>query len=57
MTNDIEIMQSLVEEDLELMREVIQEDLLPLIQFREKLEKQAFNKAYEEMQRLEKEEV
>lgn len=53
MPNDLEIMQELVKEDLELMQEVIKEDMLPLIQFREQLEKKAFNKAVEEMHKLE----
>ena len=53
MSNDIEIMQSIVKEDLELMQEVIQEDMIPLIQFREQLEKKEFEKAHREMLRLE----
>ena len=55
MPNDIEVMQELVKQDLELMREVIEEDIQPLIQFREQLEKKAFNKAYNEMRKLEEE--
>ncbi len=53
MSNDLEVMQELVKEDLELMREVIAEDMIPLIQFREKLERKEFEKAYREMKRLE----
>ncbi|KKN72906.1 hypothetical protein LCGC14_0406100 [marine sediment metagenome] len=55
MPNDLEIMQELVKEDLELMREVIAEDILPLIQFREQLEKKEFEKAFREMKKLEEE--
>ena len=55
MANDIEVMQELVKEDLELMREVILEDIQPLIQYREQLEKKAFEKAVAEMKRLEEE--
>ena len=55
MANDLETMQELVKEDLELMREVIKEDIVPLIQFREKLEKEAFEKAHREMLKLEEE--
>lgn len=55
MPNDLEVMQELVKEDIELMREVIAEDLLPLMQFREQLERKEFNKAFQEMKRLEEE--
>lgn len=55
MPNDLEVMQLLVKEDLELMKEIITEDILPLIQFREQLEKKEFNKAFQEMKRLEEE--
>ena len=55
MSNDIEVMQELVKEDLELMREVIEEDMIPLIQFREKLERKEFEKAFQEMKKLESE--
>lgn len=55
MSNDLEVMQELVKEDLELMQEVISEDLLPLMQFREQLEKKEFEKAFREMKRLEEE--
>ncbi len=53
MPNDIEIMQELVAEDIELIREVITEDMIPLIKFREQLEKKEFERAHREMQRLE----
>ena len=53
MPNDLEIMQELVAEDLELMREVIAEDMVPLIKFREQLERKAFNRAHAEMEKLE----
>ena len=43
MPNDIEIMQEIVKADIELMREVIAEDMIPLIQFREQLEKKEFD--------------
>ena len=55
MPNDLEVMQELVKEDIELMREIIAEDMLPLIQFREQLERKAFNKAHAEMEKLEEE--
>ena len=38
-----------------LMREVIAEDMVPLIKFREQLERKAFNKAHAEMEKLEEE--
>ena len=55
MPNDLEIMKELVADDIKLMQEVIAEDVLPLIQFREQLEREAFNKAFREMKSLEEE--
>ncbi|KKN64752.1 hypothetical protein LCGC14_0488840 [marine sediment metagenome] len=55
MPNDLEIMQEMVKEDLELMNEIILEDMLPLIQFREQLERKEFEKAFKEMKKLEEE--
>lgn len=53
MSSDLEVMQEMVKEDIELMQEIILEDLLPLIQFREKLERKEFEKAFREMKSLE----
>ncbi|KKN56449.1 hypothetical protein LCGC14_0572220 [marine sediment metagenome] len=53
MSNSLETMQELVKEDIELMKEIIAEDLIPLIQFREQIEKKEFNKAFNEMKKLE----
>lgn len=55
MPNDLTVMQELVKEDIELMQEVITEDLLPLMQFREQLERKEFEKAHREMKKLEDE--
>ncbi len=55
MPNSLEVMQELVAQDINLMKEVILEDMLPLIQFREQLERKAFEKAHREMESLEKE--
>lgn len=55
MSNDLEVMQELVKEDIELMKEIITEDMIPLIQYREQLERKAFDKAYREMKKLEEE--
>lgn len=55
MPNDLEVMRELVAEDIELMKEIIMEDMIPLIQFREQLERKAFEKAHREMKRLEEE--
>ena len=55
MSNDLEIMQEMVKEDIELMKEIILEDMIPLIQFREQLERKEFSKAYNEMKKLEEE--
>ena len=53
MSNDLEVMKEMVKEDIELMQEIIAEDMIPLIQFREKLEKKEFEKAFREMKSLE----
>ena len=53
MPNELKVMQELVEEDIELMQEVILEDMIPLVQFREQLERKAFEKAHREMKKLE----
>ena len=55
MPNDLEVMQELVDEDIQLMQEIIAEDMIPLIQFREQLERKEFEKAHREMKRLEEE--
>ena len=53
MPNNLEVMKELVAEDIKLMQEVITEDMIPLIQFREQLERKEFEKAFKEMKRLE----
>ncbi len=53
MANALEIMQEMVKEDILLMQEVIDEDMIPLIRFREQLEKKEFEKALREMKSLE----
>ena len=53
----IDLMNEVIAEDVEAMKEVIKEDILPLIEYRSKLERTIFNKAYEELQELEEEEV
>jgi len=53
----LEIMEECIAEDMEAMREVIREDLVPLIEYRTKLEKDIYNKAYKELRELEKDEV
>ena len=53
MSNDLEIMQEMVKEDIKLMQEIIAEDMIPLIQFRERLERKEFEKAFREMKSLE----
>ena len=55
MSNDLEIMQEMVKQDIDLMLEVIAEDMIPLIKFREELERKEFNKAFKEMKKLEEE--
>ncbi len=53
MSNDLEIMQEMVKEDIALTQEIIAEDMIPLIQFRERLERKEFEKAFREMKSLE----
>ena len=53
----IEIMEECIAEDMEAIREVIREDLVPLIEYRTKLEKDIYNKAFKELKELESEEV
>lgn len=55
MGNDLEVMRELVKEDIDLMKEIIAEDMIPLIQYREQLERKAFEKAHREMKSLEEE--
>ena len=55
MPNNLEVMQEMVKEDIDLMKEIITEDMIPLIQFREQLERKAFEKAHREMKKLEEE--
>ncbi len=53
MASSIELMQEIVKEDIKLIGEVIAEDMIPLIKFREQLEKKEFEKALRELKRLE----
>ncbi len=55
MPNDLELMREIVKEDTELMKEIIAEDIVPLVKFREQLEKKEFEKAFKELQELEEE--
>ena len=41
----IDLMNEVIAEDVEAMKEVIKEDILPLIEYRSKLERTIFNKA------------
>lgn len=51
----LEIMQEVVKEDFEDIMEVIAEDILPLIRFREQLERKEFERALRELEQLEEE--
>ena len=55
MSNDLKLMEEMVAEDIKLMQEIIAEDMLPLIQFREQLERKEFERAHREMLKLESE--
>lgn len=52
----IELMQEIIAEDIEIMREVFSEDLQPLIKYRQKMEREIFNRVYEEVLKLEESE-
>ena len=54
-SNEIELMEEVIKEDIEVMEELVKEEIMPLIKHREKLEKQAFEKAYNEVKKLEQE--
>lgn len=49
----IDLMNECIAEDMEAMKEVVEEDIKPLIDYRVKLEKKIFNKAYDEVKELE----
>ena len=51
--NEIELMQEIVNEDIQIIKELIQEDIMPLIKYREQLEKKIFEKEYKELKKLE----
>ena len=53
----IDLMNEVIAEDIAAMQEVVKEDIVPLIEFRTKLEREIFDKAFKELTELEEEEV
>ena len=49
------IVDELIDEEIEIINELIEEEIQPLMDYRVKLEKEAFNRAYEELKELEEE--
>ena len=48
-----QIVEELIDEEVELINELIEEEIQPLMDYRVRLEKEAFNKAYKELKELE----
>jgi len=55
MTDFLEIVDEVISEEMEIMEELIQEEIMPLIKYREVMEKKIANKAISEMYKLEQE--
>lgn len=55
MDSIIELMNECIAEDIEAICELMDEDITPMIKYRQKLEKEAFEKAYSELKKLEEE--
>ena len=53
--NEVELMQEIVQEDIALIQELYDEEIKPILQYKQKLERMAFDKVYEEVQKLEEE--
>lgn len=47
--------EEVIAEDIEVLQEFFREEFLPLIKYREQQEREAFNRAYRELQKLEEE--
>jgi len=52
-TTFMELVDELVEEQIEIINELIDEEIKPIIEYRAKLEREIFNKAYKELLELE----
>ncbi len=55
MNNEIELMQTVIAEDNALIQEVFDEEIKPILDYKEKLNRQAFDQVYAEVQKLEQE--
>ena len=53
MADTVTLIQEMIEEDMDAMRSVFVEDFVPLLKHRRKMEREAFDKAYDEVQTLE----
>ena len=53
MDDDVILMQEMFAEDMEVLNDIFRSDFLPLIKHKEKLERKAFDTAYDEVTDLE----
>ena len=51
--DDVILMQEMFAEDMEVLNDIFRSDFLPLIKHKEKLERKAFDTAYDEVTDLE----
>lgn len=51
----LEVANEVIAEERAIIAEVIEEEIQPIIEYREKLEREAFEKIYREVKRLEEE--
>lgn len=49
----VDLINEMIEEDMEVLKELYESDFVPLIKHREKLEREAFERAYKDMRVLE----
>ncbi len=55
MDDDVILMQEMFAEDMEVLNDIFRSDFLPLIKHKEKLERKAFDTAFDEVTDLERE--
>ena len=53
--DDVILMQEIFAEDMEVLNDIFRSDFIPLIKHKEKLERKAFDTAYDEVTDLERE--
>ena len=53
MADTVTLIEEMIEEDMEALRELFQSDFAPLLRHRQQLEREAFDKAFAEVEKLE----